>query len=102
MHSKGSSLPEEPKIPLYIRMSTMVLLARMVDDYDEAFEFHRKAVIALRKVRKDHVKDVNNDVALKEMIAEVEELRQMLAQEAEPSRILSLCKHSRRLANSGT
>jgi hypothetical protein len=79
---------KEPKIPRYIRTRTLLLLVKMVPDYDKALDFHRRADRLLRIARERQVKGANadDDDAWDEVEESVERLRGLLAEEVAAAR----------------
>jgi hypothetical protein len=86
--ARARGLLKEPKIPRYIRTRTLLLLVKMVPDYDKALDFHRKADRLLRIARERQVKGANadDDDAWDEVEESVERLRGLLAEEVAAAR----------------
>jgi hypothetical protein len=86
--ARARGLLKEPKIPRYIRTRTLLLLVKMVPDYDKALDFHRRADRLLRIARERQVKGANadDDDAWGEVEESVERLRGLLAEEVAAAR----------------
>jgi hypothetical protein len=86
--ARARGLLKEPKIPRYIRTRTLLLLVKMVPDYDKALDFHRRADRLLRIARERQVKGANadDDDAWDEVEESVERLRGLLAEEVAAAR----------------
>lgn len=80
---QASALLEEPAIPTYHYIKTLLLLTSMTGDYSEALQYHRRAEIQYHVVR---IREKTNPVvqpALAALWASIEELREILKVEAE-------------------
>lgn len=83
------ALLKEPSIPRYHRIKTLLLLASMVGDCDEALHYHDKAAIALAVFRSHQVKDATRSANIHAVLNGLEEpfqeLREILEQKAAAS-----------------
>jgi hypothetical protein len=81
--AQARSLLEEPSIPRYHRIKTLLLLTSMVGNRSEAQYFHRQADNLYRLVRAHEAPGANPkvDKALAELSESLEELRVALAEE---------------------
>lgn len=82
--SQARGLLKEPAISSFHRLKTLLLLARMVDDYNTALRYRRQADIALCVARSEVIGGTSAaiDTSLDRLQEELDELRDILAEEA--------------------
>lgn len=85
-------LLSQPSIPRHILIQTLILLARILVDHDEARRYHREAEITLARVRAYESKDPNRsadvDAVLRELQESLEEVGGYLSAEEEVMKAL--------------
>lgn len=66
-------LPSQPSIPRHILIQTLILLARILVNHDEARRYHREAETTLTRVRAYESKDPNRSADVDAVLRELQE-----------------------------